>query len=87
MKRLRDLLTGVVPLFRPVPKSKPAPPDPPSLPTIFLTPGKHMIDGATVEVPRDGDRDLVEWPLAPGRHVVDSRITYVSDPNQGFKYG
>jgi hypothetical protein len=77
MKRLRDFLTGVIPLFRPVPKLEPAPP---RMPTIFLAPGRHFIDGVSVDVPADGDKDLVEYPISPGRHIVDEKIAIIPRP-------
>jgi phage terminase large subunit len=68
------------------------PPKPPHVepvplpePSILLTPGRHEIDGAIVDVPRDGDRDVVNFPLSVGRHLVDSKITYVSKPGAGIR--
>jgi hypothetical protein len=48
--------------------------------TIWLTPGEHVIDGELVAVPPDGDKDLVEYPIAAGRHIVDSKIVIVPNP-------
>ena len=42
-----------------------------------LTPGKHTIDGAPIDVAPDGGRPLVLHPLPPGRHVVDAKIVIV----------
>jgi phage terminase large subunit-like protein len=59
----------------PAPRAPPVPPPPPH---ILLPPGKHTIDGASVDVPKDGDKDLVMVELSVGRHLINSRITYVS---------
>ena len=59
------------------PRRQPPPPPPPH---VLLKPGRHVIDGEVVDVPREADKDLVIVPLTPGRHIVDSKITYVSRP-------
>ena len=43
----------------------------------MLTPGKHTIDGAPIDVAPDGGRPLVLYPLSPGRHVIDDRVVIV----------
>ena len=55
----------------------PATPKPPAETSVLLTPGRHVIDGNVVDVPREGDRDHVYYPLAPGRHVIDERVVIV----------
>jgi phage terminase large subunit len=50
---------------------------------VWLKPGKHTINGSVVNVPIDGDRDLVFYEIAPGRHTIDHRIAYVSRPGVG----
>ena len=52
------------------------PPLPPP-PGLMLPVGRHNIDGRTVEVPRDGNRVEVFFPLEPGRHSIDSRLVWV----------
>ena len=42
----------------------------------MLTPGRHVVDGRTVDVPADA-RPLVLYPLEPGRHVIDDRVVIV----------
>ena len=54
-------------------------------PHILLAPGTHNINGATVNVPHDGDKDLVMVKMPVGRHLVDHRITYVHQPGAGFR--
>lgn len=65
--------------MQPQAPAPPADPPPPAAPqtSILLTPGPHVINGQKVDVPRDGDRDHVWYPLPPGRHVVDNRIAIV----------
>jgi predicted phage terminase large subunit-like protein len=67
------------------PPAAPAKPVPLPPPHVFLKPGTHVIDGATVNVPADGDRDIVMFPLAPGRHIIDSKIAYVTPPGSGIR--
>ena len=67
------------------PVAPPAPPVPLPPPHVFLKPGTHVIDGATVNVPADGDQDIVMFPLAPGRHLIDSKIAYVTPPGSGIR--
>jgi hypothetical protein len=45
----------------------------------MLTPGKHTIDGAPIDVAPDGGRPLVLHPLPPGRHVIDDRVVTVEN--------
>jgi phage terminase large subunit len=54
-------------------------------PTIPLTAGRHVIDGATVDVPRHPSLDRVQWELAPGKHIVDGKIVII--PGRGLKIG
>jgi hypothetical protein len=63
----------------------PPPPIPLPPPHILLKPGAHNINGAMVDVPPDGDKDLVAYPLPPGRHIIDSKITYVHAIEGGFR--
>ena len=42
----------------------------------LLSPGRHVVDGAPVDVPADG-RPLVLYPLSPGRHVIDGKVAIV----------
>ena len=42
----------------------------------MLTPGRHVVDGRTVDVPADA-RPLVLYPLKPGRHVIDGKVAIV----------
>ena len=42
----------------------------------MLSPGRHVVDGAPVDVPADA-RPLVLHPLSPGRHVIDDRVVIV----------
>jgi hypothetical protein len=42
----------------------------------MLSPGRHVVDGAPVDVPAD-PRPLVLYPLSPGRHVIDDRVVIV----------
>jgi hypothetical protein len=44
----------------------------------MLSPGRHVVDGRTVDVPADA-RPLVLHPLEPGRHVIDERVVIVED--------
>jgi phage terminase large subunit-like protein len=69
----------------PQPIAPPAQPVRPPVPTIFLTPGKHVIDGRAVDVPADGDKDLVEYPIDPGPHIVDEKRLNVARPGAGFQ--
>lgn len=63
------------------------PPEPPK-PVILLTPGPHVINGITVEVPRDGDKDWVWFPLErAGRHEIDGRVAIVADPRGTVRIG
>lgn len=52
--------------------------------SIDLTPGLHTIDGQTIDVPWDGDRDLVAFPLPAGRHIIDGRVSVVPGPGLPF---
>ena len=40
---------------------------------IMLAPGRHVIDGAWVEVP-PSEQLLVQFPVKPGRRVIDGKI-------------
>ena len=62
------------------------PPEPPP-PGLLLPPGQHVIDGELVTVPAHGDDDLTFVHLSLGRHLVNSKITYIRDPNAGMKVG
>ena len=42
----------------------------------MLSPGPHVVDGRTVDVPADA-RPLVLLPLAAGRHVIDGKVAIV----------
>jgi phage terminase large subunit len=64
-----------------VPAHAPAPP--PWRPTIWLTPGRHVINGQAVDIAPDGDRDLIQHHLPPGRHVVDNKVCIV--PGRGVR--
>ena len=46
-------------------------------PRVLLTPGKHTVDGKPVDIPPDGDRPQVWYPLAAGRHEVDGHVMFV----------
>jgi hypothetical protein len=48
--------------------------------TIWLTPGTHIIDGLPVDVPACGDRDIVEYPILSGRHIIDGKLAIVANP-------
>ncbi|HZT01478.1 MAG TPA: hypothetical protein VFA39_04350 [Steroidobacteraceae bacterium] len=45
--------------------------------SVLLTPGRHVIDGKSIEVQGDGDRAHVWYPLPAGKHVIDDRIVMV----------
>jgi phage terminase large subunit len=55
-------------------------------PYVMLRPGTHVIDGATVNVAGDPG-DLVMYPISPGRHLIDFKITYAIIPGAGIPYG
>jgi hypothetical protein len=60
-------------------QAPPPPQAPPALPTIFLTSGRHEIDGHVVDIPYQGG-SYVEYGLEAGRHVIDSKIVHVHRP-------
>ncbi len=57
----------------------------PAAPTILLTPGKHVIDGQIVNVPADGDRDHVWFPIESGAHVIDNVRRNVARSGGGIR--
>ena len=73
--RKEEILQALAP-----PKASSAPREP----SITIAPGRHVIDGKPIDVPRSGDQDLVQFPLPAGRHVIDGRIAIVADPRHGI---
>ncbi|HUN27396.1 MAG TPA: hypothetical protein VMU67_13905 [Steroidobacteraceae bacterium] len=63
------------------PASAPSAPAPRRFPSVLLAPGPHEIDGVGVDVTVPEDNPgcfLVSWPLRPGRHVIDGKVSIVA---------
>jgi hypothetical protein len=65
--------------------SQRAPAAAPPVPTIPLRPGRHVINGVVVDVPADGDKDWVAYPMPVGNHVVDEKMVHVHRPGCGIR--
>ncbi len=66
LRKLVDSIAGAAP--------QPAAPAVASLGSwIMLTPGTHVVDAVTVEIP-PSPRPAVEFAVTPGRHIVDGRV-------------
>ncbi len=57
------------------------------LPTILLKPGRHLIDGVSVDIPDDPRRPFIEFPMTPGRHEVDNKVCIVANPGANVPIG
>ena len=83
-----SLLERAAETVRKVIEAAPAqePPTPAGRPSpatgVLLAPGPHIIDGQLVDVPHEGTREHVWYPLAPGKYVIDERIAIVHAPGQ-----
>lgn len=40
---------------------------------LMLAPGKHVVDGVTVEIP-ESPQPLAAFAVKPGKHIVDGKI-------------
>jgi hypothetical protein len=95
MKRIRDLVAGLVPMLKPTLAPK-APPEP--TPGVWLPAGPHKIQWRQLATGRpfrdDGsDKSVItveigaggQWYKLPrwGCYVIDSKITHIRDPRVG----
>jgi phage terminase large subunit len=72
----------------PPPQLTPVVPPPlakPPAARVLLTPGRHVIDGVSVDVPPLPGNDLVWYEVPAGTHVIDDKITYVHPPSGGIQ--
>lgn len=68
------ILSKLVDAISPTPTEKPAAPPADSPGSwLMLAPGKHVVDGVTVEIPPSA-QPLVAFAVKPGKHIVDDKI-------------